>query len=282
MRLLFVYDHKYPQLWLDGLSAALNTLEQKWVIEKINLQDFKEMESGQFYLEKKVNERGRECDFTLGWGAFNSPVDNLLKGLKIKKGLCIAGNAFPPTECLQYDALFYETKWYRPQIEHHPHIFQAFGVNTDIFFQVESYPVPILWDYIGVGSFSYWKRWEKMTHKTGRKLIIGEYQKDNEEESGRIVKHLLKNGVMVSDMVNPFDLSLLYNSSRVLYLPSDINGGGERAVLEARSCGLTVECEDDNPKLKELINLEKIPTHLDYANCLERGITTVLKGGDRT
>ena len=90
-----------------------------------------------------------------------------------------------------------------------------------------------------------------MAGKQGNKLVVGEYQLNNEQESLNIVRHLVSNGVMVSGMINPYDLANLYHYSRTLYMPSDIYGGGERAVLEARSCGLQVEIEQDNDKLKE-------------------------------
>lgn len=268
-RILFIYDHPNPDMWLDGLSAALDLLEEDFEIERRNLYSNIPY-NGQ-------NPSDSVHDFVLGWGAFGSKVDIELQNhwKSWRKGLCIAGNATPPDGANNYDVLFYETKWYRPQIEFHPNIVQAFGVNTDIFSPVDI-PTPVVWDYIGVGSFASWKRWEKMAGKQGNKLVVGEYQLNNEQESLNIVRHLVSNGVMVSGMVNPYDLANLYHYSRTLYMPSDIYGGGERAVLEARSCGLQVEIEQDNDKLKELVELEKIPSHIDYAAQLKKGIMSVL------
>lgn len=263
------------KLWMDGLWAALNILEEDFEITKLNLRD---LDAGvvlkYFHVE--------EFDFLLGWGGFNSPVDKTLH-LKTnkKKGLCIGGNAFPPEGADNYDVLFYETKWYRPQINFHKNIVHAFGINSDIynnekfFLSNLEFATPVIWDYIGVGSLSYWKRWEKMIDKKGRKLVVGEYQKDNEQESSRIANHLLKNNIMVSDMVHPYDLANFYHWSRTLYIPADINGGGERAILEARACGLQVEIEDDNPKLKELLTCP-IYDEKYYAEQLKKGILSVL------
>jgi hypothetical protein len=136
-------------------------------------------------------------------------------------------------------------------------------------------PTPVVWDYIGVGSFSNWKRWEKMLDKTGNRLVVGEMQKDNVIESGKIAGELLAGGVMVSNMVNPYDLANLYQWSRTCYIPADTMGGGERAILEARACGLKVEVEDDNEKLKELLDCE-IKDHVWYAEQLKKGIMSVL------
>lgn len=265
-KVLFVYDHKKPEYWMDGLWSALNLLEEDFEVYKYN-----------FSVPLKDTLDYRSADFILGWGAFNSQVDiHLQNGVyNVKKGLCIAGNTFPPTGADSYDVLFYETKWYRPQINFHPNIVHAFGVNTDIFFKPDI-PTPIIWDYISVGAFASWKRFDMMKNKKGTRLVIGEYQKDNEQESGSITLDLLKSGIMVSDMVHPFDLAHYYQFSRTLYMPSNIYGGGERAVLEARSCGLNVEIEDDNPKLKELLDVTPIPDHIHYAKKLKEGILSVL------
>lgn len=261
-KVLFLFDHPRPEWLMDGLSAALNVLEKDFDVRIINIGK---------------NERpGGPYDFVLGWGAFNSSVDQSLKvWLKdTPKGLCIAGNATPPDGANNYDILFYETKWYRSQIDFHPNIVQAFGVNTDIF-SPPGIPTPVVWDYIGVGALASWKRWEKLAGKQGRKLVVGEYQPKNEQESLSIVRQLVTSGVMVSNQVHPLDLVNLYSWSRTLYMPSDIYGGGERAVLEARACGLNVEIEEDNPKLKELLE-GPIPSHHDYAAQLKKGIESVL------
>lgn len=267
-KLLFVYDMplEKEKMWMDGLWAALNVLQEDFEIDKENLQIEHSKISDPMY------------NFILGWGGFNSSVDKELHKpfyRLIKKGLCIAGNAFPPTGANNYDVLFYETKWYRPQINFHKNIVQAFGVNTDIYFKPDI-SMPIIWDYIGVGAFASWKRWEKMKDKKGHRMVIGEYQTGNEQESLSIVRDLITNGVMVSPMVHPFDLSNFYWWSRALYLPSDINGGGERAVMEAKACGLRIEIEDDNPKLKELVE-SPVLSHFDYAKKLKEGILSIIK-----
>jgi hypothetical protein len=270
-KLLFVYDHPNPDMWLDGLSAALDLLEEDLEVSKINLYGIPNP-SRQVVITENP-------DFVLGWGAFGSKVDEFVHpyGTRVncRIGLCIGGNAMPPTSASFYDVLFYETKWYRPQIDFHPNIVQAFGVNTDIYTPMDI-PTPIVWDYIGVGALANWKRWEKMGDKEGNRLVIGEYQTGNEQESLEIARNLLKKGVMVSNMVSPFELSLLYQYSRALYIPSTVLGGGERAVLEARSMGLSVEIEPDNDKLKELVEMEKIPSHIDYSKQLKNGILSVL------
>lgn len=269
-KILFVYDHKYPDQWMDGLWAALNLLEKDFNVQKFNLDP-----SGELGYE--------EPDFILGWGGFNSKVDKWIQSSQspYKKGLCIAGNAFPPSGADNYDVLFYETKWYRDQINFHKNIVHAFGVNTDIFntdsIELPSLKLatPVVWDYIGVGAFAYWKRWEKMLDKKGTRLVIGEYQIENNIESDDIATKLIRGGVMVSNMINAYDLSNLYRWSRICYIPADINGGGERSVWEAKACGLKVEIEEDNPKLKELVE-SPVMDHKWYAEKLKEGIMSVI------
>lgn len=277
-KLLFVYDHPRPDMWLDGLSAALNVLEEDFEVTRWNLF------TDPIKPPKGSNEHIEPWDFYLGWGAFGSKVDIMMQKWKNEepnkhahgwRGLCIAGNATPPEGANNYDVLFYETKWYRPQIDFHPNIVQAFGVNTDIFGPV-SMSTPVVWDYVGVGALANWKRWEKMIEKPGQKLVIGQYQKDNEEESLEIARKLIRGGVMVSNEVSPYELANIYYYSRTLYMPSTIYGGGERSVLEAMSCGLDIEIEPDNEKLKELLEIEHIPSHIEYAEQLKKGIMSVL------
>lgn len=270
-KILFVYDHPRPDWWMDGLSAALDLLEEDFEIEKMNLYPLRNQKD---WIDKIPKG---DFDFVLGWGAFESSPDVLGIDIKpdAKHGLCIAGNVTAPHTTVDYDVLFYETDWvdqfYLPE---HRNAHKAFGINSDLFCK-PTIPMPIVWDYIGVGSFAAWKRWEKMADKPGCKLVVGEYQLNNEPESLGIVRHLVANGVMVSPQVHPLDLVNLYYWSRKLYIPADINGGGERAILEARACGLEVEIEDDNPKLKELLTGD-IPTHHDYAKALKQGIESVL------
>jgi hypothetical protein len=56
-----------------------------------------------------------------------------------------------------------------------------------------------------------------------------------------------------------------------VYVPDDVLGGGERAVLEARCLGVKVEVEPDNPKLVELLT-SPIYDHTYYARRLLYGL----------
>jgi len=96
--LIFVYDHQYPELWRDGLYAALKILESDFDITYHNLADEKEDNS--------------HYDYCLGWGSFQSSTDIAIRSGQFdadKYALCIAGNIFAPEEVEKYDTLFYET-----------------------------------------------------------------------------------------------------------------------------------------------------------------------------
>jgi len=257
MNILFVYHHKNPEYWKDGLWWSINELSKTNKVTWLNLATSYE----------GVNLK--EIDFVLGWGAFGSPADLFCKGIsEKKKGLCLGGNDTPVPTYVNYDVIFYETDWIKDNYIKDLDVkkVKAFGVNTDIF---TGYPCDIIWNYLSVGSFSYWKHHEKMKDKIGTRLCIGEVQKDNLVESMDIISDLVTNDIAVSGMVSPEKLNLIYNLTKTVYIPADINGGGERAVLEARACGCEVEVE--NPKLKELLECD-LPNEKVYFNALHSAI----------
>jgi len=130
-------------------------------------------------------------------------------------------------------------------------------------------------DYLGVGAFAKWKRWEKMLGKTGHRRVIGEYQKGNPMESEEIWQMLEMGGIYCKDMVPAKALNCEYNRAKTVYIPAEIMGGGERAVLEARACGCNVEIEPDNPKLKELLTCPIYDIEY-YSKQLKGGIESCL------
>lgn len=251
MKVLFVGDYKYEVK--DGLWAAVNILGY----DRYNIGD----DIPNF----------EEYDFLLGHGAFHSKVDMLLRTLPNKKGLCIAGNVYPQdTDC--YDVLFYETEWVKNFLNLKGNLAHAFGVNTSIYYN-DSDIQGI--HYLSVGAFAKWKRQDKIKTKSGVRVVVGEIQKDNMSESMEIITDLLKNGVGVIPQQSTESLKKLYNITSTVYIPADIYGGGERAVLEARACGCDVEVEDDNPKLKELLT-SPIWDEDYYASQLKKGIELCL------
>lgn len=259
MRIIFVYESNHPIKVEDGLSAALDSLDDSFDIIRINLAE--------------CSIPIDDDDFVLAWGAFGSGPDQFARRHINPKGLCIGG-INPPIDMFEYDVLFYETKWYREMIKFHPNIIHAFGVSRDVY---KNLNLGRDIDYLGVGAFAKWKRWEKMLDKKGRRKVIGEYQKGNKEETDEIVSLLEKGGVECQDMIPAGELCREYNRAKTVYLPATIYGGGERAVLEARACGCKVEIEKDNPKLEELIYspIYDVPY---YTKALKKGINDISRG----
>jgi hypothetical protein len=261
MKIAFVYYHKYPEIWRDGLWAALQILTQAHDVEMINL------------FSDSLPEL-KDYDFVLGWGAINSPADIAIHNAPIKKGLCIAGNVHLPNKNTeQYNVVFYETGWFSPYVQDLPLAIKAFGVNTDIYHPMS---IPKVFDVLSVGAFADWKRQHMVTIEDGVRLVVGEIQEDNMDESMRIINDLNSLGVGTMDMVPPEKLAILYNMSTMVYIPADINGGGERAVWEAKVCGCDVKVENDNPKLKELLYSDPVG-HIKYAEDLDRGIRLAVR-----
>lgn len=280
-KVLFLYfmEPELEKFWRDGLWAALELLDKDLDIYKWNLYHGDGYDAGSF-------------DFVLGWGAWRSPADNALHKIRMVNktkptGLCIGGNAVPPFMPDDHSILFFETPWYAKYISSHKRIKHAFGVNRKVFrhfekADFEAYTrtsrgdeAPFLYDYLSVGSFSLWKRHEHILQKTGKRLVIGQIQKNNIAESMDIIGNLLLGNVGVSDMIGGDALNLLYNLSKVCYIPADINGGGERTLLEARSAGIKVEVDNDNPKLLELLQ-SPIWDAQYYADRLKEGILECL------
>ena len=148
-----------------------------------------------------------------------------------------------------YDILFYETKWYYnyANLKRHSNAYHAFGVNRDI---MKPRNLTKEYDLIFVGTITDYKRPLNILKYPGKKLCLG--FKQNSE----LVKELLENDVEVKDFVGYEELSKYYNKSKMCYVPCNTHGGGERAVLEARSCGIPVVIEEDNKKLLELTKSE--------------------------
>jgi len=253
MKVLFVSDYKYEVK--DGLWAAINILGY----DRYNIGD----DIPNF----------EEYDFLIGHGAFHSKVDMLLRSLPNKKGLCIAGNVYPQdTNC--YDVLFYETEWVKNFLNLKGNLVHAFGVNSGIFnkedMTLNRYRAI---DTLSVGAFAKWKRHEKIINEKGNRVVIGEIQKDNKTESMEIINELLSKGIGVIPQMSTERLARYYQSAKCVYVPADIYGGGERAVLEGRACACNVIIEEDNPKLLELMN-SSIWDENYYAAQIKKGIET--------
>jgi glycosyltransferase involved in cell wall biosynthesis len=250
-KILFIYDHsKENQLEGDGLWVALKLLGNDFEVNKLNL----------FNTEQDIVDRDI---FLLGWGCFNSKVDQWIQknGNSNKKGLCLSAYMEPNENSSKYNVIFYETEAQRKFLDEKgvkTKLVHAFGINTDIFTELHlpeddpTYPplYPKIWDTISVGSFSPWHR-QDLLYDLPPGLAIGDVQQDNIQESFNYVANLLLKGWAISNWVSLEKLAQFYNMSRKFIATAEF--GQERAVLEARACGIPVEVPADNPKLNELL-----------------------------
>lgn len=232
------------QVWSDGFTKAIELLYES--IEYFEWINIAEREPNREELEK--------FDLVLVKSNWNWIPDlfarKVMKGANVKRGLLISGVAPPPNPFVQlfYDVVYYETFWYKKQLEWHPMAIHAFGIDKS-----KMYPENVVkkYDLLSIGSFVAHKRLEKMIGKIGKRAVIGD---DVFEASSEIKKSLQDDGVTTLGFQNQDVLRKVINESKKVYVPSIVKGGGERALLEARSCGVAVEIERDNPKLKELIS----------------------------
>ena len=105
-----------------------------------------------------------------------------------------------------------------------------------------------------------------------RRVAVGDYEPlEAYAEGPRIVADLRAGGVEVRSPMPHAALADLYRRTRVVVVPSQLQGGGERAVLEARRCGCEVHVFADNSKLAGLLK-GPVPGAAEYATRLARGL----------
>lgn len=253
--------------WNDGFVDAIHLLNANYSISWINIE-----------VDNISEDTLNEFDFLLVKSNWNWGPDKFLrenfKNLKVKKGIAISGVNIPPLykDSLYYDVLWYETNWYKKLLVNHPNIYHGFGINKNALIAIPNNPI---YDYITLGAFSPIKRMELLLDVKGTVLVIGE--KYESIDSEKIIQQLMnKNNITIKPFVEYSKLSIFFSQAKTLYIPATIFGGGERAILEARHCGLQIKIEKDNPKLKELLT-SPIWDSEYYCNQLEKGIKSLSK-----
>ena len=262
LRLCIIYNInkknsiKYEK-WTDGFTSAINILKSKYKIDMINSSN-----------NNKINFNNYDIIFFKEsfngnmYKKYKNKIKNKIKGLFIS-----SSNKIPTDNDLKlYHILFYETYWYYnyANLLRHKYSYHAFGVDTNIMKQKECVKK---YDVIFVGNIISYKRPLNILKESGNKICLG-FKTDNS-----LVSELTKNNVVVKDFIQYNDLANYYNSSKLCYVPCTIHGGGERSVLEARACGVPVKIEDDNLKLKELLE-SQIYSSVYYSNQIDFGIKT--------
>ena len=79
------------------------------------------------------------------------------------------------------------------------------------------------------------------------------------------------------DHVGQPELARLYNRARSVFVPCELQGGGERAVHEGRACGCAGEIAADNPTLATLTDIP-VPSHEQYAQQILDCLVEVVEG----
>jgi len=273
-KILFIYDHSKPErLIYDGLWCALESFNVRgsdFPVYKCNLAFNEELPLKDF-------------DFVLGWGGFDSKVDKFIQQFP-KKGLCLSAPLLVNETAKNYDVIFYETeevkKWL--MVSGLTKLVHAFGINTEIFEPIkwvkvgeeDSIELLKVWDVISVGSFIEAHRQDKLYDILGNNIAVGEITPENIQKSFNYIANLLLKGWTVANWIQQEKLAQLYNMSKKFVATASF--GQERAVLEARACGIPIEVPSDNPKLKELLTspIWDIPY---YASQLKKGIEECLK-----
>lgn len=253
-------------IWSDGFTKAIDILSTDYSFKYFNIVD-----------DKPTKEELEELDFLLIKANWNSKVESYIRTeigeLNTRKGLMISGVGIPPpvNDMLYYDVLWFETFWYKKFIISHPNIFHGFGIDTTIMKRKE---ISKDYDWLSIGGLLPHKRYHLFSKKEGRKIVLGD---SSYELSKPIIENLIKEEVEIKDYVSYELLSDFINRSKKVYIPATIKGGGERAVLEARSCGVDVEIESDNPKLDELLK-SPIWDERYYAQQLKKGFQSIELG----
>lgn len=255
--------------WTDGFTQGINIIEKTHNVTWINIEDgFPD------------SDRLNSFDFIIAKCCWNSTIDTYLRNLKELKtpcGIVISCSIIPKKNDPKfYKILWHQTFWYKQFLPKHKRIIHAFGINSNDF-NYENIEKTI--DVLSIGAVTWYKRHEKLIDFPGStKVVIGD---TNIDDSAEIIKNLKSKNITVLEYTNQKELSKLINQAKTVYIPCELNGGGERAVLEARKCGANVVTEEDNPKLKELLN-SPIWDEKHYGNQIKNGIEQFLGFTDKT
>lgn len=253
----------------DGFTAALDVIAEDHDVRWLNVHP-----ANPDWAEQAAHIA--EADFVLvrsdwGWYPDQIAARRLYKSA-VPCGLVIAGSHEPPSlvQARRYDVLFYETPWYRQFINQELFAIEAFGV--DARFMLDAGCARDI-DWLMVGRLADFKRPLRLLEKTGHRVAVGDFAASSVD----IRAQLSDDGVQLVDHVVPQDLADLYNRAQNVLVPCELQGGGERAVIEGRACGCAIEVADDNPKLQSLLTAE-LRDHHQYAALLLAGISAVMAG----
>jgi hypothetical protein len=255
--------------WRDGFTAAVELLGARFDVRWLNIHpDAPD--------QRTCLERLPDCDVLLVNSNWRWIVDRLVRRRLGRSrppvALKIAGVADPPRRRRMrfYDLLFYETPWYEPRIARHPRRVQAFGVDTRVMRPDPGAERDV--DWLSVGALKPYKRHELLAERPGRRVVVG----DSVGADEATVRALEREGVELHDFGSYEELAAWYRRSRNVLVGATAEGGGERALFEARACGAEVHTPGDNPKLEEL-RRAPLWDHHYYADRLASGLGELVR-----
>ncbi len=245
----------------DGFTAAMEVVAEHHDVRWLNVHPYNP--DAELNAESIV-----DADFVLvrsDWGWYPcAATDRALRGRPdVAVGLLIAGSHAPPSveESLRFDVVFYETPWYAPFVAHHPYAVEAFGVDTRHMHPGDGERDI---DWLMVGRLASFKRPERLLEKSGRRVAVGDLSSAPVD-----LRHRLeRDGVEVVDFMHYRNLANYYRRSVAVLAACELQGGGERSVMEGRASGCAVEIAPDNPKLASLLE-GPVHSHEEYAAGLE-------------
>lgn len=254
----------------DGFTAAMEVVARNHDVSWLNVHPSNS--------DSSENARGiADADFVLvrsDWGWYPcQAADRALQGrADVPVGLLIAGSHAPPsvTESLRFDVLFYETPWYAQFVAEHPFVVEAFGVDARYMHPGDG-PRDI--DWLMVGRLASFKRPEEILKKEGRRVAVGDLASAPEDLRAR----LEADGVQVVGFMHYRELAEYYRRARSVLAFCELQGGGERSVVEGQASGCAVEIAPDNPKLASLLEVP-VRSHEEYGQRLESAILEVVNG----
>jgi glycosyltransferase involved in cell wall biosynthesis len=255
-------ESRKATLWHDGFTAAVSEIGREHNVRWLNIHpDVPDQGASLARLD--------DCDFLIVKSNWRWIVDDLVRhhSKSARRGLMISGTGKPPwrRRALRfYDVVFYETAWYEPQLRRHPDRIHAFGIDTNVMRPEPAVPREI--DWLSVGAMVPYKRHERLLDKPGRKVLASDFV-----GADPTIRKMLENGgAEVLDFRSYSELADLYRRARNVLVASTEDGGGERAVLEARASGCALEIASDNRKLQTLLD-GPIWDHVYYARQLLSG-----------
>jgi glycosyltransferase involved in cell wall biosynthesis len=232
-----VSNEKIFNQWNDGLREAVRILSKKYDIS---------------FHEPWQDISG--VDVILYWEApctingSNAPHYNKVRQNTIKKALLFAGGPIQKEWVDGFNIVCVESKINFDEFSQlGVEVYTAFGINDKV---MKPKKLPKKWKAIHHGTSASWKRQWLLGEAFGADaIVVGRHQKEDPYPFDKCKEC----GSTVIEESGAEDICDYLNQSHVLVQSADYWGGGQRATLEAMSCGIPVVCMTDSPKNREYI-----------------------------